>query len=189
MKVPSYYYRFHRECVKILEKARPTFTHRFLAKLEKTGPLQGVITQNFDGLHVTAGSERLVEIHGTIRHNHCLTCGRPFGYDAIKEQLEVRAVPLCTCGGVIKPDIVFFGEAVIGLDRCQELCSSADLLLVLGSSLKVFPAAMLPGLCRGNIVVVNRGPVSEQALPTRGIALRVDADLDQFFQLVDRELA
>ncbi len=184
LKDPGYYYRFHRECVKVLEGAQPTFTHRFLAKLEELGKLQGIVTQNFDGLHEAAGSRQLWEIHGTIRHSHCLSCRRRFGYDAVNRQLELREVPRCDCGGLIKPDIVFFGESVLHLDRCESLCSSAELLLVLGSSLNVVPAALLPGLCRGAIVVVNRGAVAEGYLPARRIALRVDADLDQFFQAV-----
>ena len=188
-KDPSYYYRFHRECVAMLKDIRPTFTHRFLAKLEAEGRLAGIVTQNFDGLHEAAGSKKVYEIHGTIRHAICTRCGKYHGYDAVNRRLERDgAVPHCDCGGVIKPDIVFFGESVKYLDQCQRLCSQADLLFILGSSLNVVPAAQLPSLCRGCIVVVNKGPVSEDYLPASRITLRADCDLDSFFHLVEAHL-
>ena len=109
-----------------------------------------------------------------------------YGYEAVNRLLETADVPRCTrCGGVIKPDIVFFGENVKYLDQCQRLCSRAELLFVLGSSLNVSPAALLPQMCSGSIVVVNRGEVSSDYLPPSRIALRVDDDLDAFFKEVD----
>ncbi len=186
---PSYYYRFHRECARMLSGIKPTFTHTFLARLESEGRLDGIVTQNFDGLHEAAGSKRVFQIHGTIRKAYCTACGAYYGYDAVNRLLESSDVPRCErCGGVIKPDIVFFGESVKYLDECQRLCSGADLLFVLGSSLNVYPAAALPRLCTGNIVVVNKGPVSTECLPLSRVALRVDAPLDDFFREVDAAL-
>ena len=183
---PSYYYRFHRECVNMLAGIEPTFTHKFLARLEEDDLLQGIVTQNFDGLHEAAGSKNVYTIHGTIRKAYCTSCGEYYGYDAVNRLLENADVPRCSrCGGVIKPDIVFFGENVKYLDQCQRLCSRADLLFVLGSSLNVYPAALLPQMCSGSIVVVNRGEVSSDYLPPSRIALRVDDDLDAFFKEVD----
>jgi NAD-dependent deacetylase len=183
---PSYYYRFHRECVNMLAGIEPTFTHKFLARLEDDDLLQGIVTQNFDGLHEAAGSKNVYTIHGTIRKAYCTSCGEYYGYDAVNRLLETADVPRCTrCGGVIKPDIVFFGENVKYLDQCQRLCSRAELLFVLGSSLNVYPAALLPQMCSGSIVVVNRGEVSSDYLPPSRIALRVDDDLDAFFKEVD----
>ena len=184
---PSYYYRFHRECVDMLKNVSPTFTHRFLAQLESRGRLNGIVTQNFDGLHEAAGSRNVYQIHGTIRHAHCLKCGKSWSYDDVAQLLTDSSVPRCQCGGVIKPDIVFFGENVKYLDECQRLCR-ADLLFVLGSSLNVTPAALLPQMCEGRIVVVNKGPVSSAYLPATRIFLRVSADLDQFFEEVSRLL-
>ena len=102
---------------------------------------------------------------------------------------DSEGIPRCPCGGVIKPDIVFFGESVKYLTECERLCSRAELLFVLGSSLNVVPAAFLPRLCRGKIVVVNRGEVAADYLPPSRITLRVDADLDAFFRAVEAELA
>ncbi|MBP5212729.1 MAG: RNA polymerase subunit sigma [Pyramidobacter sp.] len=183
---PSYYYRFHRECVNMLAGIEPTFTHKFLAKLEEENLLQGIVTQNFDGLHEAAGSKNVYTIHGTIRKAYCTSCGEYYGYDAVNKLLETADVPRCSrCGGVIKPDIVFFGENVKYLDECQRLCSRAELLFVLGSSLNVYPAALLPQMCNGSIVVVNRGEVSSDYLSPSRITLRVDDDLDAFFKEVD----
>lgn len=186
---PSYYYRFHRECERMLARIEPTFTHKFLARLEAEGRLSGIVTQNFDGLHEAAGSKTIYQIHGTIRHSHCTKCGEYYGYDAVNKMLETADVPICHCGGVIKPDIVFFGESVKFLTECERLCARAELLFVLGSSLNVVPAAFLPQLCRGKIVVVNRGEVSADYLPPSRITLRVDADLDAFFRALEAELA
>ena len=183
---PSYYYRFHRECVNMLAGIEPTFTHKFLARMEAEGRLDGIVTQNFDGLHEAAGSKNVFTIHGTIRKAYCTSCGEYYGYDAVNKLLETADVPRCSrCGGVIKPDIVFFGENVKYLDECQRLCSRAELLFVLGSSLNVYPAALLPQMCRGKIVVVNRGKVSSDYLSPSRITLRVDDDLDAFFKEVD----
>lgn len=181
---PSYYYRFHRECVKMLASIEPTFTHKFLARLEADGKLDGIVTQNFDGLHEASGSKVVYQIHGTIRHAYCTKCGRHYGYDAVNKKLETEDTPHCECGGVIKPDIVFFGESVKYLPECQDLCEKADLMFVLGSSLNVYPAALLPQMCRGKIVVVNKGAVSPYYLPADRIALRVEEDLDTFFKQV-----
>lgn len=182
---PSYYYRFHRECVKMLAGIEPTYTHKFLARLEAEGRLDGIVTQNFDGLHEAAGSKKVYTIHGTIRRAHCTHCGEYYGYDAVSRMLEISNVPHCTrCGGVIKPDIVFFGENVQYLPECERLCSRAELMFVLGSSLNVMPAAFLPRLCSGKIVVVNRGEVAMENLPQERVALRVDDDLDTFFREV-----
>lgn len=185
---PSYYYRFHRECTSMLNRIEPTFTHKFLASLEQRGLLSGIITQNFDGLHEAAGSKTIYGIHGTIRHAYCTSCGRSYGYDAVLKKCSTEDVPHCKCGGVIKPDIVFFGESVKYLDQCQHLCSTSDLLMVLGSSLTVVPAAFLPALCKGNIVVVNKGSVCTDYLPAGRITMNVSADLDHFFGLVADEI-
>lgn len=186
---PSYYYHFHRECERMLAHIEPTFTHKFLARLEAESLLSGIVTQNFDGLHEAAGTRTIYQIHGTIRHAHCTKCGEYYGYDTVNTMLETADVPICHCGGVIKPDIVFFGESVKYLAESERLCRHAELLFVLGSSLHVMPAAFLPQLCHGKIVVVNRGEVSTDYLPPSRITLRADADIDTFFRAVEAELA
>lgn len=151
--------------------------------MEQAGLLTGVITQNIDPFHQQAGSRNVVCLHGSYATSHCLACGKAFTYEQLREMLHAADVPRCTCPGrgVIKPDVVFFGENVHGLDRAQALAEQADLMLVLGSSLVVYPAAMVPLLCPGELVVVDLGPVSLSPGPRRHF---VRADLDTYMQAV-----
>lgn len=181
---PSYYYRFHRACRNMLRSITPTLTHRFLAAWENHGGLCGIVTQNFDGLHESAGSKNIWPLHGTIATASCLRCRKSFDGQPVDRLLEDHDVPYCSCGGVIKPDIVFFGEAVRHLDHAFHLCSVADFMLVLGTSLLVAPASTLPSLCRCPVVVINRGSTG---LSRQQNVTEIDADLDQFFtELNDR---
>jgi NAD-dependent deacetylase len=183
---PSLFYTFHKEFLSILETITPTFAHRFLAGLENTGKLHGVITQNIDSLHQKAGSQKVLEIHGGIWENFCLECRRPHTLEVTTSKTMTEGVAKCdACGGVIKPDVVFFGEPVKNLEACGALAQEADLFFVLGSSLFVTPAAMLPSLTGGKIVVVNRGEVSPTFLPPQRITLFADEDLDTFFKAVN----
>ncbi|QTX32785.1 RNA polymerase subunit sigma [Aminithiophilus ramosus] len=182
---PSLFYRFHREFLRLFERITPTFTHRFFAALEARGAMEAVVTQNIDGLHQAAGSKKVLEIHGGIGSNHCRRCGASFTLDSLRTLMAAEEIPHCRCGGVIKPDVVFFGEAVRELEACQRATVEADLLVVAGSSLVVTPAAFLPSLCQGKIVVVNRGDFSERYLPRRRIDLFAEEDIDAFFHRVD----
>lgn len=186
---PSLFYSFHRELLKALDAAKPTFAHFFFAALEKKGKLLGIVTQNIDALHQRAGSHKVYEIHGGIWESHCTKCGKLFDYETSKRMTFEKEIPRCdNCGGVIKPDIVFFGEPVKHIDECFELARKADLFFVVGSSLVVTPAAMIPSATSGEIIVVNKGEVSEFYLPSSRVALRVDADIDEFFRSVNEEL-
>lgn len=185
---PSLFYGFHREFLRLFEEIEPTFAHRFFAALEKTGKMAAVITQNIDALHQAASSERVLEIHGGIGSNHCRRCRAPFSLEALIDIMDKEEIPHCSCGGVIKPDVVFFGESVLGLGACQEAAASADLLFVVGSSLVVTPAAFIPSLCQGRIVVVNRGELSSPYLPQQRIDLFADEEIDAFFRHVDGHL-
>ena len=156
MRYPEKFYRFYRERMLPLS-AQPNSAHRKLAELEAAGRLTCVITQNIDGLHQKAGSRTVHELHGSIWRNHCMKCGRFFGPEAIAE--DARPVPLCPCGGRIKPDVVLYEE---GLDD-QMLADSvhairqADLMIVAGTSLTVYPAAGLLRYFRGkHLVLINR---------------------------------
>ena len=155
MRKPEEFYRFYRNKM-LFPNAKPNRAHLALAKLEQEGKLKAVITQNIDGLHQAAGSKEVLELHGSVLRNHCTRCGRFYGLDDI---LKMKGVPKCGCGGVIKPDVVLYEE---GLDQ-QTLedavfyISHADLLIIGGTSLAVYPAAGLIDYYRGNkLVLINK---------------------------------
>ena len=151
--------------------------------------MAGIVTQNIDALHQKAGSAKVLEIHGSIWKSHCTGCGKGYSYRESARKVETEGVPLCdSCRGVLKPDVVFFGENVMQFEACQELAAGADLLFVVGSSLVVTPAAWLPSLCPGNIVVVNRGEISRTYLPASRVALHVEEDIDTFFTALAERL-
>ncbi|MCC8017149.1 MAG: NAD-dependent protein deacylase [Lachnospiraceae bacterium] len=149
------FFRFYRD--KMLElDAQPNAAHLKLAELEQAGKLKAVITQNIDGLHQAAGSKEVLELHGSVHRNYCLKCGKLYSARQIKESV---GVPRCTCGGTIKPDVVLYEE---GLDS-QTLqdsiyyISHADVLIIGGTSLAVYPAAGLIDYYRGSkLVLVNK---------------------------------
>jgi len=157
MSNTSDFYDFYRDKM-IYPEARPNRAHIALARLERLGKLRAVITQNVDGLHQMAGSERVLELHGSVHRNHCARCGRFFDVRAITES---AGVPACGCGGVIKPDVVLYEEALDEalLRESAALIADADMLIVGGTSLGVYPAA---GLIRhyrgGKLVLINRTP-------------------------------
>lgn len=160
---PALFYNWAKEFIYRLDEFRPASVHRALAKLEGRGMLESVYTQNIDLLHRKAGSRRIRELHGSPAHHHCLRCRREFPYAEIAPQVLADKVPHCPCGGVIKPDIVFYGENLDEtlLERAFDEMGRAELLLVLGSSLTVQPAASLPQATLrggGKIVIVNARP-------------------------------
>lgn len=181
---PLSFYEFSSDFVGLMKMTSPTFTHRFLARLERQGRMKGVITQNIDALHQEAGSENVLELHGSYRTAACRRCGKKFKeltyewWDAAMRKSPRSPVPLCpACGGVLKPDIVFFGEAVPDIEKARRLVERCDLLLVLGSSLQVMPASLLPHCTNATTIVVNRGGVSLSPEPNRFF---IEADLDGY---------
>lgn len=149
------FYEFYKDKLNSL-KYEPNITHKKLAKLENEGKLDAVITQNIDGLHQKAGSKVVYELHGTIMKNYCLSCKKE--YDA-KYVFESNGVPRCTCGAVIKPNVVLYGENLDkGVMALSALAiSNADMLIVAGTSLNVYPAASFINYYRGNkLVIINR---------------------------------
>ena len=165
---PSIYYRGCRELVYGLENYTPGPVHLALKHLEDIGRLDGIATQNIDMLHQKAGSSRVWEVHGSPIVHHCRRCGAAKTFEEICAMLKAHAddetfVPRCSCGGVYKPDITFFGESLPeeAFVRSQELAMSADVMLVMGTSLTVFPAAGLPRLTLqrgGKLFIVNAQP-------------------------------
>lgn len=188
-KDPSFYYGFHREFLRQVESVKPTAAHRFFARLEEQGKLAGIVTQNIDALHQKAGSSKVLEIHGSIWRSHCTRCGKGYSYEESARKVETEGVPHCdSCRSVLKPDVVFFGENVLQFEACQELVARSDLLFVVGSSLVVTPAAWLPSLCPGPVIVVNKGELSTTWLPSSRISLHVEEDIDTFFRSVAEKL-
>ena len=150
------FYDFYR--AKMLSPdAQPNAAHRKLAEWEQQGRLKAVITQNIDGLHQKAGSRNVLELHGSVLHNHCLRCGRAYGVEHI---VRSQGVPRCACGGIVKPDVVLYEEALDEdvMARAVHYIRQADVLLIGGTSLVVYPAAGLVRYYRGQkLVVVNKG--------------------------------
>lgn len=149
------FYEFYRN--KMVHKdAKPSVTHLTLARLEQEGKLKAVITQNIDGLHQMGGSKNVIELHGTIYKNHCMNCNKDFGLEAI---INSEEIPKCECGGVIKPEVVLYEEGLNeeDLKRAIEYVSNADMLIVGGTSLGVYPAAGLIDYYKGNkLVLINK---------------------------------
>ncbi len=152
---PAYFFRFYRE--KMLPLGfRPNITHQKLAQWEREGKLLAVVTQNIDGLHQKAGSRRVYELHGSVLRNYCEKCGKFYPAEYVK---QAEGVPLCTCGGTVKPDVVLYEESLDEQTLTGSVCaiSQADLLIVGGTSLTVYPAARLIRYYRGSrLVLINR---------------------------------
>jgi NAD-dependent deacetylase len=168
---PEYYWKFFQEVrYPVLQKAEPNRAHKILAKLEAAGILRAVITQNIDGLHQRAGSKRVLELHGNTRRISCLNCRASYTMDEIYEQLATQLPPLCrACGGILKPEVVFFGEVLPPgvLEEAATEAEKCDLFLVVGSSLVVQPAASLPVMAKqsgAKLVIVNKEPTPLDAM-------------------------
>jgi NAD-dependent deacetylase len=162
---PERFWHFYGNRFQTLEDKEPNAAHRALVELERRGHLEAVVTQNIDMLHRKAGTRELVEVHGTIEHSSCLSCGGRFPLAEVRARLaaDPSGVPRCDCGEALKPDVVLFGEwlPADALDRAYALAAGADVLLCVGSSLEVHPIAQLPGITRANggaVAIVTQGP-------------------------------
>lgn len=171
------FYRFYREKMLCID-AKPNITHKMLAELERAGKLKAVITQNIDGLHQAAGSKTVLELHGSVHRNYCRKCKKKFDAQYI---LDSKNIPLCdSCGGQIKPDVVLYEE---GLDQktledAVFYISHADMLIIGGTSLAVYPAAGLIDYYRGNKLVL----INKSTTPMDGRAdLVIQAGLGEIF--------
>ena len=158
------FFRFYRAKM-LAPDARPNAAHRKLAEWEAQGKLRAVITQNIDGLHQAAGSREVLELHGSVHRNHCEKCGKFYGLDYI---LKTQGVPRCDCGGIIRPDIVFYEECLDDdvVSKAVHYIREAEVLIVGGTSLAVYPAAGLLNYYRGSkLVLINRSatPYDDQA--------------------------
>ena len=154
-KDPAYFFRFYRE--KMLPLGfEPNITHKKLAEWEYEGKLLAVVTQNIDGLHQKAGSRRVYELHGSVLRNYCTVCGKFHTAEFVKES---SGIPHCTCGGIVKPDVVLYQESLDQkiVEGALQAISQADLLIIAGTSLTVYPAAgFIDYYCGNRMVLINR---------------------------------
>jgi NAD-dependent deacetylase len=175
---PKRFWSYYRPRFGMLTDKRPNPAHAALAELESRGLLDAVVTQNIDRLHRKAGSRRVIEVHGTIETSSCLDCDESYGLELVPALFDAEGVARCRCGGPVKPDVVLFGELLPqhAMDEAVALAAGADLLLCVGSSLEVYPAAGLPSITRssgGSIAIVTKGPTPYDA----EAEVRLDGDV------------
>jgi NAD-dependent deacetylase len=171
---PKVYYEFHRQKMDT-RNIEPNNAHKYLAALEDMGKLKAIVTQNIDGLHQKAGSRTVYEIHGSALRNYCMNCGKEFPSDYIFESRE--PIPRCDCGGIVRPDITLYEEG-LPEDQVQGAIDSiarADMLIIGGTSLSVYPAASFVNYFRGkSLVVINESDISvREAVNTLIIRQRI----------------
>jgi len=161
---PERFWHFYGQRFQTLDEKRPNRAHHALVELERAGMLGAVITQNIDQLHARAGTREVIEVHGTIAHSSCLLCGGryPLADVRARQAADPSGVPRCECGATLKPDVVLFGEylPVDAMLRAEELASTADLMLCIGSSLEVYPVAALPEMtldAGGKLAILTLG--------------------------------
>ena len=162
MRRPEEFYRFYRDKILITD-VKPNAAHKKLAELEAAGKLKAVVTQNIDGLHQKAGSKAVYELHGSIHRNYCMKCGK---FYSAEELLQTEGVPRCSCGGMIKPDVVLYEEGLDSgtIQSSIRAISEAQVLIVGGTSLAVYPAAGLIDYFEGDkVVLINKGATSRDA--------------------------
>ncbi len=176
---PKRFWDFYRPRLGMLADKRPNPAHLALAELEQRGLLEAVITQNIDRLHRKAGSERVVEVHGSIETASCTACAARYPVERLESLFDADGVATCgSCAGKVKPDVVLFGELLPQeeMAEAERLCEAADLLLCVGSSLEVHPVAGLPQLTLdrgGTVVIVTKGPTPYDS----AASLRLDGDV------------
>lgn len=178
LKNPEEFYRFYRNKM-ISPQAKPNKAHLALAKLEQAGKLKAVITQNIDGLHQMAGSREVLELHGSVHRNFCTRCGRFYGLSQI---LETEGIPRCSCGGMIKPDVVLYEESLDmdTLSKAVMYIKKADMLIIGGTSLTVYPAAGLVDYYSGSrLMLINRDVTPLDSRADLAIKGKIGEILDQ----------
>lgn len=181
---PAVFYEYYRTHL-LAPEAQPNAAHLALAAMESQGRLRAVVTQNIDGLHQAAGSNEVLELHGSVHRNYCMACGKRYTLDDI---LNRAPLPLCGCGGLIRPDVVLYEE---GLDdaiirRAVAHIQASDLLLVGGTSLSVYPAAGFAQLCPGKLVIINRDPTHMDQQADLVIRAPIGQTLGEAMAVLDR---
>lgn len=185
-KNPSYFYSIISEFWLNCLTTRPTKAHDFFVKLDNIGKLNVLITQNIDGLHAKAGSKNIIRAHGSFDKMHCIKCGLSLKTDnLIIDKISKKIIPYCNkCGGVLKPDVVFFGEPIHGIDIAIEKLKNTDLLLAVGTSLMVYPIASLPNYIANNckFIIINKGATAYDSI----CSFKIEGDIDQTFKYLDK---
>lgn len=179
-KNPEEFYRFYWNKM-IYKDAQPNDAHLTLARLEQAGKLTAIVTQNIDGLHQMAGSQKVLELHGSVHRNYCENCGRFYGLDAV---MNTTGIPRCECGGIIKPDVVLYEEGLeeAVIREAIRQISRADLLIVGGTSLTVYPAAGMLDYFNGkHLVLINRDATPKDAMADLCIQEKIGEVLKQCF--------
>lgn len=180
MEKTEEFYKFYRDKMLALD-AKPNAAHLKLAELEEKGKLKAVVTQNIDGLHQAAGSKNVLELHGSVHRNYCRKCGKLYDAHYIKES---TGVPMCVCGGQIKPDVVLYEEGLdsVTMQAAIHFISEAEILIIGGTSLAVYPAVGLIDFYRGNKLVL----INKSATPMDGRAdLVIQAPIGEVFSQID----
>jgi NAD-dependent deacetylase len=156
---PDYFFSFYFDKMVYLD-AKPNLAHKYFAKLEKEGKVLAVVTQNIDNLHQMAGSQNVIELHGSVERNYCMKCHKFYPLKEVYN--EKHLIPHCSCGGIIKPDVVLYEENLdeTAITKALEAISTADMLIVVGTSLTVYPAASFINYFRGKtVVVINQSEI------------------------------
>lgn len=157
---PEIFYKFYFEKL-VVSNVKPNKCHEFLVKLEKMGKLKAIITQNIDGLHESAGSKKVLNLHGTILTNTCLKCRKKYSL----EEMPQNIIPKCSCGGIIKPDVVLYQEPLNNevFESAIKYISDCDTLIVRGTSLNVYPAAsLIRYFQRNNLIIINKDKLNQE---------------------------
>jgi NAD-dependent deacetylase len=180
---PARFWSYYRPRFQSLGDKRPNAAHAALAELERRDLLEGVVTQNIDRLHRAGGSQNVVEVHGSIETSSCTRCAASFEIDAVEALFDAEGVAICSsCGGPVKPDVILFGELLSesAMARARDLAERAELMICVGSSLAVYPAAGLPQLTLergGRLAVVTQGPTPYDEDAELKLSGEVDAEL------------
>jgi NAD-dependent deacetylase len=180
---PARFWSYYRPRFHSLGDKEPNAAHKALAELERQGLLEGVITQNIDRLHRAAGSDNVVEVHGSIETSTCRGCAASYEIAEVDGLFGEDGVAICACGGPVKPDVVLFGEMLpeAAMRQARELAARAELMLCIGSSLLVHPVAGLPEVtrsCGGKLAIVTKGPTPYDGDATLKLEGEVDVELD-----------
>ena len=177
------FYKFYKDAMNVLDY-EPNIVHKYLKKLEDVGKLKAIVTQNIDNLHTKAGCKNVYEIHGNINKNTCELCGKK--YDG-KYVFESKNIPMCSCGGTIKPDVVLYGEALPRdiYNKSIDAISNADMLIVAGTSLSVYPASSLINYFNGKYLVIINNAKTDYDLYAN---LVINEDLKKVFEKLDEQL-